>query len=44
MRRKALETGYELLASAEASAVVAKLRAEVEELKEENKRLGRSAS
>ena len=44
VRRKALETGYELLASAEASAALTRLKAEVEELKEENRRLGRSAS
>ena len=43
VRRKALETGYELLASAEASTALARLRAEVEELREENRRLGRTA-
>ena len=39
VRRKALETYYELSASAEASAAFAKLKGEVEELKEENRRL-----
>ena len=43
VRRKALETGYELVSSAEASTALAKLKAEVEELKEENRKLGRSA-
>ncbi|MDG7007922.1 MAG: M1 family metallopeptidase [Nitrososphaerota archaeon] len=43
VRRKALETGYELLASEEASAALTKLKAEVEGLKEENRRLVRSA-
>ena len=42
VRRKALETEYELLASAEASMALAKLKSEVEELKEENRRLGRA--
>jgi aminopeptidase N len=43
VRRKALETGYELTASAEASTALTKLKAELEELKEENRRLGRSS-
>jgi len=43
VRRKALETVYELMASAEASTALTKLKAEVDELKEENRRLGRSS-
>ena len=39
VRRKALETYYELSASAEASSALTKLRAEVDLLKEENRRL-----
>lgn len=41
VRRRALETYYELSASAEVSTTVSKLKAEVEELKEENRRLAR---
>ena len=44
VRRKALETWYELQASAESSSALAKLKAEIEELKEENRRSGRSAA
>lgn len=43
VRRKALETYYELSSSAEQSAAVTKLRAEVEALKEEGKRLAASS-
>ncbi|MDG6901937.1 MAG: M1 family metallopeptidase [Nitrososphaerota archaeon] len=43
VRRKALETYHELLASTESSAALSKLREEVEQLKEENRRLVRSA-
>jgi len=39
VRRKALETYHELAASAETSATLSKLKAEVEQLKEENRRL-----
>lgn len=39
VRRKALETYYELSSSAEASTAITKLRAEVKELKEESRRL-----
>ena len=39
IRRKALETYHELTAVAESSAALTKLRTEVEQLKEENKRL-----
>ncbi len=44
VRRKALETYHELSASAESSATLEKLKAEVEQLKEENKRLGPSSA
>lgn len=40
--RKALETYHELSAGAESSAALSKLRAEVDELKEENRRLARA--
>ena len=43
VRRKALETYHELAGSAEHSAALTKLRAEVEELREENRRLPRSS-
>ncbi|MDA4126146.1 MAG: M1 family aminopeptidase [Thaumarchaeota archaeon] len=43
IRRKALETYYELANAAEYSAVAAKLRLEVEELKEDNRKLSRAA-
>jgi aminopeptidase N len=43
VRRKALDTYYELRTSADVSAAVAQLQAEVEELKEENRRLARKA-
>ena len=43
VRRKALETGYELMASAEASTALARLREEVEELKEEKRAVRPSA-
>ena len=39
VRRKAVETYFELSASAEASSALTKLRAEVDLLKEENRRL-----
>jgi len=42
VRRRALETYYELSASAEVSTTISKLKAEVEELKEENRRLSKS--
>ncbi len=41
--RASLEAFYQLSASAESSAALSKLRSEVEELKEENRRLGRSS-
>jgi len=44
VRRKALETYYELAGSAERSAALSKLQAEVEEIKEENRRLARTAT
>ncbi|HEY6282750.1 MAG TPA: M1 family aminopeptidase [Nitrososphaerales archaeon] len=44
VRRKALETYHELAGSAESSAALSKLRAEVEDLKEENQKLARSTS
>ncbi|MDG6898773.1 MAG: HEAT repeat domain-containing protein [Nitrososphaerota archaeon] len=44
VRRKALETYYELAASADFSSMVSKLRAEVNELKEENRRLAKAAA
>ena len=43
VRRKALEVFYLLSASAEASATITKLKAEVEELKEETRRLAGGA-
>ncbi len=43
VRRKALEVYYQLSASAESSAAISKLRAEVEELKDENRRLASAA-
>ncbi len=44
VRRKSLETYYELSAAAEVSTLVSKLKAEVEEIKEENKRLAKAAA
>jgi aminopeptidase N len=44
VRRKALETYYELAASAELSTTISKLKAEVEQLKEENGRLAKGLS
>ncbi len=44
VRRKSLETYQELSASAEFSATVAKLKSEVEQLKEENSRLAGASS
>jgi aminopeptidase N len=44
VRRKALETYYELSASAEVSTAVTRLTAEVEKLKEENRRLASSGA
>jgi aminopeptidase N len=44
VRRKSLETYYELAASVERSTAVTKLKEEVEELKEENKKLARAAA
>ncbi len=43
VRRKGLETYHELAASAEFSAAVTRLKAEVDELKDENRRLARAA-
>ncbi len=43
VRRKALETYYELAASVEFSTTVSKLKAEVEDLEEENRRLARAS-
>jgi aminopeptidase N len=43
VRRKALETYHELASSAEHSATLSKLRTEVEELKEENRKFARAA-
>ena len=44
VRRMALETFYELNASLESSAALSKLRGEVEELKEENRRLAKPSA
>jgi len=44
VKRKALETYYDLAASAEFSATVSKLKAEVEQLREENRKLAREAA
>ena len=43
VRRKALETYYELASSAESSSAISKLREEVGELREENRKLARAA-